>query len=264
MKTKLLIAAGLVGVSCLMSCEKAEDTLPKLEVVDDVCTKMDDINFMKYCYDKFDVNKDGKVSMPEANAVKEITDFNNSSLLKVVSYTGIEYFSSLEKIQLGAHNITTEVRTMYLRYNNRLTSISLNCATHISSLDLRSNNELKNVNMYGCAELISIYLPKSIEYIPASAFRGCEKLSIVDMSQCVDLKEILVEEHTLNSIYTFSSEVIDEFLIGATVPPKTSITANRPIKSKSIKTLKVPAESVEAYENSVWEDYAVKIIPLEN
>lgn len=244
--------------------DKTEETLPELEEVDDVCTKMDDINFMKYCYDNFDVNKDGKVSMPEANAVKEISDFDNPSLLKVVSYTGIEYFSSLEKIQLGAYNTKTEVRTMDLRYNNRLTSISLNSATHISSLDLRSNNELKNVNMYGCAELISIYLPKSIEYIPASAFRGCEKLSIVDMSQCVDLKEILVEEHTLNSIYTFSSEVIDEFLIGATVPPKTSITAHRPIKSKSIKTLKVPAESVEAYENSVWEDYAVKIIPLEN
>ena len=118
--------------------------------------------------------------------------------------------------------------------------------------------------MYGCAELIAIYLPKSIESIPASAFNGCDCLTIVDMSQCVDLKEILVEELTLNSIYTFSSEVIDEFLIGAAVPPKTSITANRPIKSKSIKTLKVPAESVEAYENSVWEDYAVKIIPLEN
>ena len=256
MKTKLLIAAGLVGVSCLMSCEKAEDTLPKLEAVDDVCTKMDDINFMKYCYDNFDVNKDGKVSMPEANAVKEISDFKNPSLLKVVSYTGIEYFSSLEKIQLGAYNTKTEVRTMDLRYNNRLTSISLNSATHISSLDLRSNNELKNVNMYGCAELISIYLPKSIEYIPASAFRGCEKLSIVDMSQCVNLKEIKGDD-------TFSSEIIDEFLIGATVPPQTSITAHRPIKSKGIKTLKVPAESVEAYESSVWESYAVKIIPIE-
>ena len=56
--------------------EKTEETLPELEEVDDVCTKMDDINFMKYCYDNFDVNKDGKVSMPEANAVKEISDFN--------------------------------------------------------------------------------------------------------------------------------------------------------------------------------------------
>ena len=138
-----------------------------------------------------------------------------------------------------------------------MTSISLNSATHISSLDLRSNNELKIVNMYGCAELISIYLPKSIEYIPASAFRGCEKLSIVDMSQCVNLKEIKGDD-------TFSSEVIDEFLIGATVPPKTSMTAYRPIKSKSIKTLKVPAESVDAYESSVWESYAVKITPIGN
>ena len=271
MKTKLLIIAGLIGVCCLISCkkegmdnhsnsnvdgDKTEETLPELEEVDDVCTKMDDINFMKYCYDNFDVNKDGKVSMPEANAVKEISDFNNPSLLKVVSYTGIEYFSSLEKIQLGAYNTKIEVRTMDLRYNNRVTSISLNSATHISSLDLRSNNELKNVNMYGCAELISIYLPKSIESIPASAFRGCKKLSIVDMSQCVNLKEIKGDD-------TFSSEVIDEFLIGATVPPQTSITAHRPIKSKSIKTLKVPAESVEAYESSVWESYAVKIIPIE-
>lgn len=157
MKTKLLIIAGLIGVCCLISCkkegmdnhsnsnvdgDKTEETLPELEEVDDVCTKMDDINFMKYCYDNFDVNKDGKVSMPEANAVKEISDFDNPSLLKVVSYTGIEYFSSLEKIQLGAYNTKTEVRTMDLRYNNRLTSISLNSATHISSLDLRSNNAI--------------------------------------------------------------------------------------------------------------------------
>lgn len=77
------------------------------------------------------------------------------------------------------------------------------------------------------------------------------------MSQCVNLKEIKGDD-------TFSSEIIDEFLIGATVPPQTSITSERPIKSKSIKTLKVPAESVDAYESSVWESYAVKIIPIDN
>ena len=98
MKTKLLIAAGLVGVSCLMSCEKAEDTLPKLEAVDDVCTKMDDINFMKYCYDNFDVNKDGKVSMPEANAVKTISSAHlinsgSASLHYAVSFTGIVFIT---------------------------------------------------------------------------------------------------------------------------------------------------------------------------
>lgn len=286
MKTKLLIIAGLIGVCCLISCkkegmdnhgnsnvdgDKTEDTLPELEEVDDVCTKMDDINFMKYCYDNFDVNKDGKVSMPEANAVKSIsyTDLINSgslSLCNVVSFTGIEYFSNLENISLGGNNISVnpKVKTINLCYNKHLTSISMLGASNLSSLDLRTNIELEYIKMKWCSKLKSIYLPKSIESIPASAFNGCDCLTIVDMSQCVDLKEILVEEHTLNSIYTFSSEVIDEFLIGATVPPKTSRTANRPIKSKSIKTLKVPAESVEAYENSVWEDYAVKIIPLEN
>ena len=286
MKTKLLIIAGLIGVCCLISCkkegmdnhgnsnvdgDKTEDTLPELEEVDDVCTKMDDINFMKYCYDNFDVNKDGKVSMPEANAVKSISyaDLINSgslSLCNVVSFTGIEYFSNLENISLGGNNISVnpKVKTINLCYNKHLTSISILGASNLSSLDLRTNIELEYIKMKGCSKLKSIYLPKSIESIPASAFNGCDCLTIVDMSQCVDLKEILMEEHTFNPIYTFSSEVIDEFLIGATVPPKTSITSHRPIKSKSIKTLKVPAESVEAYENSVWEDYAVKIIPLEN
>ena len=98
MKTKLLIAAGLIGVNCLMSCEKAEDTLPKLEAVDDVCTKMDDINFMKCCYDYFDVNNDGKVSMSEANAVRTISsalliNSGNASLHYAVSFSGIVFIT---------------------------------------------------------------------------------------------------------------------------------------------------------------------------
>ena len=257
MKTKLLIIAGLMGVWGLISCEKAEHTLPKLEVVDDVCTKMDDINFMKYCYDNFDVNKDGKVSMPEANAVKEISGFDNSSLLKVVSYAGIEYFSNLEIIRLGTDRWydTPQVKTMDLSYNKCLASISLIHATHISSLDLRFNNELEYVDMEGCAELTTIYLPKSIESIPASAFSDCVKLSVVDMSQCINLSEIRGGSYS----YTFPSN-IDVFLIGATVPPKTS---NYSMKFEGIKTLKVPTGSVEDYKKSSWKHYALEIKPIE-
>ena len=74
------------------------------------------------------------------------------------------------------------------------------------------------------------------------------------MSQCVNLKEIRGND-------TFSSEVIDEFLIGAAVPPQTSVGL---INSKSIKVLKVPAEGVDAYKKSEWGDYAEKIIPIGN
>lgn len=186
MKTKLLIIAGLIGVCCLISCKKegmdnrGNSSLPKLEAVDDVCTKMDDINFMKYCYDNFDVNKDGKVSMPEANAVKTISSAHlinsgSASLHYAVSFTGIEYFSNLENLTLGASNISISprVKTMDLCYNKHLVSISMHDVSQISSLDLRSNVELKSISMHYCTRLTSIYLPKSIESIQASAFLSC-------------------------------------------------------------------------------------------
>ena len=96
---------------------------------------------------------------------------------------------------------------------------------------------------------------KCPEKIPTLAFDGCDKLSVVDMSQCINLKEI---EGAFNG-YTFPSN-IDVFLIGATVPPKTS---DRSFEYNSIKTLKVPAESVEAYNKSSWKHYALEIKPID-
>lgn len=256
MKTRLLILAGLIGVCCLISCEKAEDTLPKLEVVDDVCTKMDDINFTKYCYDNFDVNKDGKVSMKEANDVKVM--FCSCS---VVSCAGIEYFSNLELLSIGgivngSLSLNPAIKTLDLCYNKCLNYLYIRNAKCIQRLDLRPNTELKSaIAIQYCTELVSVYLPKSIEKIPTLAFNGCDKLSVVDMSQCVNLKEI---EGAYNS-YTFPSN-IDVLLIGATVPPKTS---DRSFEYNSIKTLKVPAESVEAYKKSSWNHYALEIKPID-
>lgn len=280
MKTKLLIIAGLIGVCCLISCkkegmdnhgnsnvdgDKTEDTLPELEEVDDVCTKMDDINFMKYCYDNFDVNKDGKVSMYEANAVKSISyaDLINSgslSLCNVVSFTGIEYFSNLENISLGGNNISVnpKVKTINLCYNKHLTSISMLGASNLSSLDLRCNIKLKYISIRWCSGLQSIYLPKSIESIPVAAFDGCNNLAIVDMSQCVNLKEI--DGHNGYDNYTFSSEVLEEFSIGAVVPP---VVNGNVFKSRNNPILRVPTTSIEEYKNSQWKHYFTEIISIE-
>lgn len=258
MKTKLLIAAGLVGVSCLMSCEKAEDTLPKLDAVDDVCTKMDDINFMKYCYDNFDVNKDGKVSMYEANAVKDIVDYENI-FSKVVSFAGIEYFSNLESFSLGyEYNSTLNLKTLDLRYNKNLQHCSIRYASKLSSLDLRCNIKLKYISIQWCSGLQSIYLPKSIESIPVEAFNGCNNLAIVDMSQCVNLKEI--DGHNGYNNETFSSEVLEEFSIGAVVPP---VVNGNVFKSWNNPILRVPTTSIEEYKNSQWKHYFTEIISIE-
>ena len=56
--------------------------LPALPDPDDVCSAMDDLNFMAYCYENFDVNKDGKVSVTEANAAKEIYTTSHSCPVK--------------------------------------------------------------------------------------------------------------------------------------------------------------------------------------
>lgn len=273
MKTKLLIIAGLIGVCCLISCkkegmdnhgnsnvdgDKTEDTLPELEEVDDVCTKMDDINFMKYCYDNFDVNKDGKVSMYEANAVKGIVDYHNI-LSKVVSFAGIEYFSNLESFSLGCeYDSKIDVKTLDLRYNKNLQHCSIRYASKLSSLDLRCNIKLKYISIQWCSGLQSIYLPKSIESIPVAAFDGCNNLAIVDMSQCVNLKEF--DGHNGYGNYTFSSEVLKEFSIGAVVPP---VVNGNVFKSWNNPILRVPTTSIEEYKNSQWKHYFTEIISIE-
>lgn len=118
-------------------------TLPK---VDDVCSVMDDICFMKYCYASFDANEDGKVSMAEANAVS----FIDCAIIadELVSLKGIEYFSNL-------------------------TSISCEDSENIKTIDLSRNNKIVRIpdNAFsGCLSLESIILPETVNYIGDGAF----------------------------------------------------------------------------------------------
>ena len=166
------------------------------------------------------------------------------------AYNESQPVMKIKKLVFGS--TTTEI-TNHIRYNDKnmidVTEIYFDPQSKIPVID--------DGVFTKSGSLRKITFPVSLTSLGQYAFSGCKKLSIVDMSQCVNLKEIKGDD-------TFSSEIIDEFLIGATVPPQTSITSERPIKSKSIKTLKVPAESVDAYESSVWESYAVKIIPIDN
>jgi len=125
MKITRFFFIGLLCLCAVYSCDKE-----KLDVVDDVCTKMDDINFMDYCYRNFDVNKDGAVSMTEASAVKEIevTKKNISSL------KGIEYFTQLTSLTCNGNQITS----LDISKNTQLAY--LNCISNqLSSLDISKN-----------------------------------------------------------------------------------------------------------------------------
>ena len=190
--------------------------LPELEDVDDVCEKMDDLEFMSYCYKNFDVNGDGKVSMAEANAVRNIDSSTASS------FKGIEYFTNLETLKASS------VEFMDLRYNTKLTSINisqlstatLDLSGHVSltelkltsstltELDLSRNTELSDIrlscsslkkitfadktriteitssNFSGCSSsLEEIILPDGITSIGDNSFKSFKNLSSIDLPQ---------------------------------------------------------------------------------
>ena len=99
----------------------------------------------------------------------------------------------------------------------------------------------------GCSLLKSITIPAGVTGIADYAFLGCNSLGSVDASQCLNIQEIGGEAfHYCSSI--------KEFLLGTSNPPV--FTSGESIfDNLSDAVLKVPAESVETYKNSVWAAY---------
>ena len=116
------------------------DSLPEMLDPTDVCSAMDDLAFMEYCYSHFDVNHDHKVGLHEARAVREI-DLSDS---KVVSLRGIEYFTNLERLILDR----STVRELHLLQNTKLKEISAKECSHLNNTELPNglsvipNNEI--------------------------------------------------------------------------------------------------------------------------
>ena len=143
--------------------------LSPLEEVDNVCTKMDDLGFMSYCYENFDVNKDGKVSMAEASAAKSI------ACSKASSFAGLEYFNNLKNFE--SHS----VETVDFRYNTMLETIDCS-ESKVTKVDLRYNKNLLLFSFDGCSLLTAIGgIPDSVTEISNSTFSGCSSLTDIDI-----------------------------------------------------------------------------------
>lgn len=180
--TILFVAAIMMGVGCSKS-EDSENNpdkpdkpspLPDLPDPNDVCSCMDDIIFMQYCYDNFDVNKDGKVSKIEASAVAKI----DLARQEIKTLTGIGYFSNLEILNC--------------KECHELTTVDLS-----NNLKVRIGDEM----FYTCSKLSKIVLPNNILEIGESAFgySDCEALTsieipasveMIDMYYCINLANI--------------------------------------------------------------------------
>lgn len=157
MKKMLCFAAAmLLFAAC--SKDDEESGLPSLPDPNDVCSAMDDLKFMEYCYKNFDINGDGKVSKAEAEAVRgmEIRNYDINSL------KGIAYFPNLQALFCPSQDLTsldisknTALTYLYCSFNE-LTSLDiskntaltyLNCDDNeLSSLDISKNTALTELH----------------------------------------------------------------------------------------------------------------------
>ena len=148
--------------------------LPALPDPTDVCSAMDDLDFMAYCYDKYDVNKDGKVSTVEAAAVREMGMAYDGGIVR--SIKGIEYFPNLERWIGDIHSDADLDYGAVFQYNKKLKKISLCCGSgnSLSVLDLSRFQELEEVDLYNRFGIV--LLPQTIQSVDMGSSIQIEKL----------------------------------------------------------------------------------------
>ena len=233
--TILFVAAIMMGVGCSKS-EDSENNpdkpdkpspLPDLPDPNDVCSCMDDIIFMQYCYDNFDVNKDGKVSKIEASAVAKI----DLARQEIKTLTGIGYFSNLEILNCKeCHELTTVDLSNNLKV--RIGDEMFYTCSKLSKIVLPNNIlEIGESAFYGCSSLKNIDIPDKVTEIGYSAFYDFEipaSVEMIDMYYCINLA----------NIYCYPS-----------IPPILN-----DFRCKNF-VLYVPSQSLEAYKNSSWSEY---------
>ena len=269
-------------------------TIPKgtIPPPTDYCEKLEDVEFMRYCYEKFDINGDKVLSENEAKAIRAI---NIDSKQNIYSVGGIEHFVNLESFQ--AYNAIA-LRTLDLSKNTNLRTIKKQalykchglesvilpstittieddafheCPT-LSSINIP--NGVKSIGTYAFAGnllLTEITLPQSIETIGRNAFAATGLLSftlpegITTVAEyicfnCKSLTSLTLPSTTTNVGYRAFSycEKLTEIHCKATTPPTLEQYAFEDVVTG--RKIYVPQDSVEAYKVADgWSDFADQI-----
>ena len=236
---KLLLLIAVVAM-VLPGCGKIED-----QFNGDVCSLMEDITFMEYCYDNFDVNKDGLLSQEEASSVYVI----DISGLDIYSLSGIEAFTRLE------HILAKSCR-------------KLRKATFPSSI-----RDIDNEAFYGCTSLTSVTIPNSVTMIGYAAFEDCRSLTSVTIGNsvswiadaafedCKSLTSVTIPDSVTyigeGAFYNCTS--LKEVYCKPTTPPTGDYYMFD--NNASGRKIYVPTASVKMYKAKLsWKSYASDIV----
>ena len=138
-------------------------------------TAIPDEGFREYCLERYDRDKDGRLSKDEVLAVTSMTNY---ATRYIRSLEGIEYFGNLETLYWGE----CDVPSLDLRYNARLEKVRFSYPTKMTCLRGPIGNA-----------------PLAIEFL-----FSCN-LEELDLSGCENVQELLtsaavLEEVTLTSV----------------------------------------------------------------
>lgn len=229
----LLAAIAMLFVACSKDDEGGNslNPLPPMTDPEDVCTAMECIEFMRYCYKNFDVNLDGKVSPAEALGVKEMhIDVFPAHL---TSLAGIEYFANIEVLECRDCN---ELHAAPIQSLVKLRNIFIQTADKL--LNIRFPESLTEISI-SARVLSQIEFPKGVTRI---SLGGCDALKQLEIPAGV--KEINI--HDLSVLSNVSCHAI--------VPP---VTDRSLFMGSPIEQILVPLESVEEYKSAEgWSRYS--------
>lgn len=193
------VSAIFVLGACLLSfwgCHK-EDPVPK---IDDVCSMIPDEGFRERCYEYFDTDHDGKLSMEEAASVTYMSIIGES----IKSLDGIEYFTGLTQLFLR----DTQVSSLDLSKNTKLEV--LQCAQNkMTRLYVSENTSLRNLECPGNQlKFLDVSKNQQLEGL----YCGNNQLTSLDLSNNKKLKYLSCKNNLLSSLdlnNNFQVEVLD-------------------------------------------------------
>ena len=164
-----------------------------------------DSNTKRACVEKYDLNKDGEVSIDEAKQVTSISSFGNTI---ISSFDELKYFVNATEIANNCFNGYTRLKSISLPESiNKIgvrafygcdsleTVININGVSFIdeyafygckslTDIELHSNiKEIGKYTFYGCTSLASVNIPSGVTSIGASAFQNCKSLLHISLPE---------------------------------------------------------------------------------
>ena len=146
----------------------------------------DDAKVKALCVDKWDTNKDDKLSYDEAAAVTDLGEVFKDKT-DITSFNELQYFTGLTAIGSHAFEYCTSLSSITIP--NTVTSIGLcafNACTGLKSVEIpNSVKSIGNSAFSGCTGLTSLTIGNSVKSIGGFAFAGCAGLKSLTIPNSV-------------------------------------------------------------------------------